>query len=103
MTIITSLEHSTERTKQGYSVLKDGIIKCGNCNKNLLSVIKIQENNQQHNIKVDCPYCNDESFWYKIDGKICIQPCDGLSMVDMNTDIKDEIHFTEIKVIKNGK
>jgi DNA-directed RNA polymerase subunit RPC12/RpoP len=92
---------SSER--HNYTILKDDIVKCANCNKPLLDVLKIQEDtNIISTIKVECPYCSDSSFWYKISGKIYIQSHEGLSITDMpiEKDNNGVIH-SNIKVIIN--
>jgi len=90
----------TTREKLNYSILKDETIKCANCNKDLISIIKVKENqNQQSAIKALCPYCNDSSFWYRISGQIYLQAVDGLSIVDMPVKVQNGVIFTTIEVI----
>ena len=101
-TVIKATLDQVEKEKIGYTLLKQDVIKCGNCNKPLVSVIMVQNNDDRHAIKAYCPYCKDCSFWYQITGKICIQAVEGLSMIDMPTNIRNGINFTEIKVAKNG-
>jgi DNA-directed RNA polymerase subunit RPC12/RpoP len=101
--IKTPVDFEVEREKQGYELLKDDTIKCGNCSKPLISVIKVREEDTTTNIKATCPYCNDSSFWYQIKGKIFIQAVEGLAMADMPMKIQNGIQFTTIKVVKDGK
>ena len=101
--VIKATVEERDRESCGYKLLKSDIIQCANCGKKLLSIIKIKDNEERHRLKAGCAYCNDESFWYHIDGKICVQPLDGLSMDEMSTKVQNEINFTTIKVIKNER
>ena len=99
--LMASVEQK-ERESQGFLLIKDDIIKCANCGIDLLCVLKVKDENVETAIRVDCPYCGDGSFWYKISGKIYIQAAEGLSIKDMPINIRNGIRFTDIKVIKHG-
>ncbi len=100
--IKTPVDFDVEREKRGYSLIKKDQIKCGNCQRPLIDLIKIKEDKEiETAIRAYCPFCNDCSFWYKISGKICIQAVEGLSILDMPMDIRNGIRFTNIKVVKN--
>lgn len=95
------VDQDVEREKRGYQILQDTIIKCANCQKELVEVIKIKENKKIKNaIKALCPYCNDCSFWCQITGEIALQAVEGLYMIDMPMDIRNDVRFTTIKVAK---
>jgi len=100
--IIVEQKEYNNDNHNDFNISKDDIIICANCNKQLLSVIKVKEDkNIQTAIRVQCPFCKDTSFWYKISGKIYIQSVEGLSITDMPVDIRNGIMFTNIKVKKN--
>lgn len=89
--------------QQGYSLLKEDKIRCANCQKPLIEVIKVKEDSSINTaMRARCPFCGDKSFWYKISGKICVQAVDGLSIANSPVDIRNNIRFTNIEVVKNG-
>lgn len=88
--IISPVDTEVQKEKVGYSVITDKTITCSNCNKKLLSVVKILEDpNVKHEIKVFCPYCEDESFIYTTDGKLAIGPLDHTVIADMQCQAND--------------
>jgi DNA-directed RNA polymerase subunit RPC12/RpoP len=97
---LTTIKQSSE--KQGFLLAKEDTIKCANCNKSLIQVLQVKEDTSIiTSIVVECPYCSDTSFRYKISGKIYLQATEGNSIDTMPMDIKDGIRYTRIKVIKN--
>ena len=98
--LITPVEQK-EIEKQGYSLLQDDNIRCGNCDKPLVDIIKVKETDTSTAVKVHCPYCDDTSFWYKIKGKIYLQAVDGLHIASAPIEIKNEIIYSTIEVKKN--
>jgi DNA-directed RNA polymerase subunit RPC12/RpoP len=101
MTVIkASIDHNQEKQGHNYVLLKDDKILCANCNKELINVVKVKNNEEQHAIKSSCPYCNDESFWYQIDGKIFMLPMNNLRINNVTTNVRNSIKFTEIEVLK---
>ena len=100
--IVVPVDTEVERDKQDFVWIKEDKLICGNCYKPLLEVLKVKEDEKKVTaIRALCPYCHDQSFWYKISGKIYIQAMDGLSIADAPIDIRNDIMFTTIKVIKN--
>lgn len=97
--IITPIEQK-EIEKQGFSFLQDDIIVCGNCNKQLIQIIKVKNTDDTQAIKVSCPYCGDHSFWYKIKGKIYMQPKKDLFIYDAPVEIRGDILYSTIIVKK---
>lgn len=91
-----------DRTK-GYELLKEDNIKCANCKKKLVEIVKVKENESKvYEIKASCPFCGDSSFIYRISGQIFIQAASGVTIEDMPMEIVNEVMKTDIKVIKNG-
>lgn len=90
-----------DRTK-GYELLKEDNIKCANCKKKLVEIVKVKENeNKVYEIKASCPFCKDGSFIYRISGQIFIQAAPGVTIEDMPMEIINGVMKTDIKVIKN--
>ena len=90
--------------KKGYVLLKEDCIRCANCNKKLLEVIKVKEVKEMvREIKVNCPYCGDSSFLYRITGVVYTQAPDELSISDMPVDILENVIKMNVEVIKNVK
>lgn len=85
-----------------FLLAQENTIECANCRKALLHVLQgTGDDSITTFILVECPYCGDSSFRSRAKGKIYIQAANGLSIADMPMDIKDNIRYTTIKVIKN--
>ena len=98
--VTSEVELDAEREKQGYDLLKEDTIKCADCRKTLIEVIKVKEDkNQQKIIDVYCP-CGGSSFLYVIEGVTYLQAAKGLAIDDMPTEVKDGVTHMTIKVIK---
>ena len=91
-------QYVSKRKKHGYSLIEDKIIKCPNCLKELVQIIKVKNEDKINKISVVCPYCNEESFKHTIEGQILINPCQNIKMVDMKTDLKDDVYQAKIMV-----
>ena len=62
--INTPVDLEVERPRHGYKILNDDIIKCADCNRKLIEVVKVREDIELvKKIKVICP-CGGESFLY---------------------------------------
>ena len=63
-------EHRTEEfVENGKKV----IIKCSNCDEELVEIWIVRPNAEiTSNIVAECPHCNDKSFMQTIDGQFCI-------------------------------
>lgn len=75
-----------EQELLGYKLIKEDHIKCGNCNKKLLTVAKVKESPQKNYFIVKCAYCGDKSFKYLIEGKVYVGAADNLVMARCDTD-----------------
>lgn len=98
--LITPVDTDVEREKKGYSVLEDSTIKCGDCGRKLVDVIKVLEDSSIVKIvKVSC-FCGGESFLYELTGNTYMQAAKGVAIVDMPTEIRDGTMHITIKVAK---
>lgn len=81
--------------KQGYEILQDDTIKCADCGKKLVDIIKVKEDDKIVKIiKAQCP-CGGESFIYEVLGHSYMQAAEGLVIGDMPTELIDgNIHIT---------
>lgn len=59
------------------------IIKCANCCKELVHIVKIEENDTLYEVDASCPFCGDGSFTHNITGQTQIFPPDNLYIIDM--------------------
>jgi len=84
----------------GYTLLQEDTIKCADCGKKLVDVIKVKENQTLMKVvTVECP-CGGSSFVYEITGETYLQAAKGREIGDMPTDIIDDVIHLTIKVIK---
>ena len=95
--LLTPVEQK-EYEERGYALLKEDTIKCADCGKSLLEVIKVKEGPQIKEIKALCP-CGGSSFIYRIEGESYFQVCEKLSIEDVPTEIHDGIIQMEVQVI----
>jgi hypothetical protein len=84
---------------KGYKILKDDTIKCADCGKKLVDIIKVKENESLRKvISARCP-CGGESFLYVITGETYMQASEGRAITDMPTEVKDGIVHMTVEVI----
>lgn len=88
------------RESLGYVLIKEDHIKCANCSKKLLTLIKVAENETKNYFIVKCPYCGDKSFKYEVIGKIYAGAAEGLAIIDCNTDNPKKNLFINIVDMK---
>jgi len=93
--LITPIEQ-VEYKQNGYILLKEDKIKCGDCNKLLIEIIKVKDNDGVKEIEALCPYCGGSSFLYRIEGETFFQACDPLCINNIETDFINNI--TRMKV-----
>jgi len=98
--LMTPVEGEVEREKRGYKLLEDRTIKCADCGKKLVEVVKVTEQEFKKTIKAICP-CGVSSFIYEVLGQTLMQPAEGMIIEDMPTEVDDDnvMHIT-VKVIK---
>lgn len=97
--ILSTLDQ-VEREKKGYEILEDKMIKCGDCDKKLVNVVKIKESSKQNIILVNCPYCGGTSFKYRSEGEIIMQAVPGLIIDKIDTDTIGQTFSTIIDLVK---
>jgi len=86
--------------KQGYEILQDDTIKCADCGKKLVDIIKVKEDETQVKvIKAECP-CGGESFLYEIVGHTYMQASEGRVIGDMPTEVIDNVMHITVKVVQ---
>lgn len=76
--------------------ISQDVIKCANCYKELVHIVKIEENDTVYEVDASCPFCGDGSFTYAITGQNQIFPPDDLYVIDMpvNCDNKDKYQMS---------
>lgn len=91
-------------TNEGYEVLQEDVIKCANCYKPLVEVVKVKEDPARTNVIVaKCPFCGDSSFRYKITGRLYIGNVEGTVIDDCPVDKVGDTFYSTIKVSKDVK
>lgn len=87
---------------RGYELLHSDTIKCANCKKPLIDIIKVKDNvHVIKEIQCSCPFCDDGSFKYKIVGETYMQASKGVILTDIDTGYIDNIIILNIKVMKD--
>lgn len=84
--LMASVDNEVKKTKKGYQVLEEHILKCANCGKDLIQILKVQENDQIQEIESECPFCGDSSFVKEVSGKIYIYSLEGVVIIDSPTE-----------------
>lgn len=98
--LITPVDLEVEREKHGYKILKDDTIKCADCGKKLVDIIKVKEDESQRKaIDAECP-CGGSSFLYIITGHTYMQASEGRAIGDMPTEVKHGVMHMTVKVIQ---
>lgn len=97
--LITPVDQ-VEHEKQGCVLLKEDVIKCADCGKKLLNIIKVKESSTIKEIEALCPYCSGSSFLYRVEGETFFQAYNKLAIDDMSVDTIDNITKMKVKVIK---
>lgn len=93
---------SIDREEGVYDLLFEDSIKCANCDSKIVDVIKVQENKEkQLQIIAECPFCGDSSFLYEIKGVVYLQATDGITIVDMPTEVDNNRTKMIIRCVKN--
>ena len=101
--ILTTVEQRSFE-KRGLQVLTEDIIQCANCHESLIQILKVKENpSKTYIIIAECPFCNDTSFRYKVDGDIYMSSVDKTVIDDIIMENKDGAIHSKVKVIKNVK
>jgi hypothetical protein len=89
-----------DRELLGYVLIKEDNIKCANCSKKLLTLIKVSENSQKNYFIVKCPFCGDKSYKYEVNGKIYAGAYEGLVITNCETDVPTKDVFVNIVELK---
>lgn len=90
------------RGPMGFKLLEESHIKCADCGKKLVEIIKVKDEDRiVKNIKAQCPYCDGESFVFRVTGFSYIQAVEPLSIEDMPTEFEEDgtMHIT-VEMIK---
>lgn len=96
--LITSVDTEVEREKLGYQILQDDTIKCADCGKKLINIIKVKEDDSiVKDITVKC-YCGGSSFKYRIAGHTYMQAVQGVTITNMPTNIDGETNIMKITI-----
>lgn len=95
---MTEFKLKTKFKKMGYSIINEDTIKCPDCLKELIQIIKVKESPKINKIMVVCPYCGEESFWHTISGEILINPCEKIKLIDVDTQVDVDMYTSKIKV-----
>lgn len=96
--LMTPVEEK-EYEKRGYALLKEDVIKCADCGRTLLDIIKVKEGDIIKELEAICP-CGGSSFIYRIVGESYFQACPGLSIEDIDMDFEDEVTTMKVKVVE---
>jgi hypothetical protein len=97
-------ETLVKRTKHDLHILQEDTIKCANCSKALIQVIKVKEDpSRVHAIMATCPFCGDSSFRYKIDGRIYVGHVPGTSILNYPIENINGVLYSTVKVAIDGK
>jgi len=95
-------EYEPEPKNRGYELLRKDVIRCANCKKPLVDVIKVKEDiNLIKETKANCPYCGDESFVYRTTGEVFMQASDGVSIVNPKVEFVNNIIKQYMEMMKN--
>ena len=49
--------------------LEDIEVKCADCEKTLLQLVRVQQTEEKKKLIVDCPFCDGESWLVELSGK----------------------------------
>lgn len=74
-------------------------ICCSNCNKKLLIVYVKDFGEELYKLAVDCPFCGDKSFYYEVKGWFRYVPADGVTLINMDMDDKNNKVIFKTKAI----
>tara|TARA_R110000824_G_scaffold129516_1_gene290898 strand:+ start:119 stop:406 length:288 start_codon:yes stop_codon:yes gene_type:complete len=89
-----------ERLKQMIeSDLQELDIKCADCDKSLLNMVRSRETGQTQQLIVNCPFCDGQSWTQKLVGKYYQKAPEGLMLGGM--DLKDGLYKLNME-IKNA-
>jgi len=96
--LVSPVDVDVEREKRGYEVLEEKIIKCADCGKKLVEIIKVHDDPTKKRIQCECA-CGGGSFIYEVEGKTYIMAVEGRTISDMPMDIIDGVMHITVKVI----
>lgn len=103
MTDLIATVDLTTKESLGYKIIKEDHIRCGNCNKKLLNVIKVKDSPIKNYLIVVCPYCSDKSFKYLVEGKMYVGAADKLVISKSDTDCPVENTFVSVISMEKEK
>ena len=95
--LMTPVEEKEYKAK-GYALLKEDVIKCADCGRSLLDIIKVKDSTTEKEIEALCP-CGGSSFIYRMVGESYFQVVQGLHIEDIIMD-NDNITKMKVKVIE---
>ena len=81
------------------SDLQELDIKCADCDKSLLKMVRSRETEKVQQLIVNCPFCNGQSWKQELVGKYYQAAPEGLMLGDMNE--KDGFYTLNME-IKNA-
>ena len=73
--------------------LEDVEVKCADCDKTLLQLVRVQITEERQKLIVDCPFCDGESWLVELSGKNFQSPPEGLLLGEMEEDEEEENFF----------
>jgi len=81
--------------------LEDVEVKCADCDKTLLQLVRIRPSEEEQKLVVDCPFCDGESWITELSGKYFQSPPEGLLLGEMEEE-EEENSFRLIMEIEDA-
>jgi len=73
--------------------LEDAEVKCADCEKTLLQLVRIKQSEEKQKLIVECPFCDGESWIVELSGKYFQAPPEGLMLGEMEEEEDEESFF----------
>jgi len=81
--------------------LEDVEVKCADCDKALLQLVRVQQSEEKQKLVVECPFCDGESWIVELSGKYFQAPPEGLMLGEMEEQ-EEENSFRLIMEIEDA-
>lgn len=82
---------------QGYTLKDQKIIRCNNCSKDLIDIIKVKDSDVEIVVQGLCTKCGEKTFKKSFKGKVYIVPCDGVEFIDTESD--GDLNLVKVKIL----
>ena len=82
--------------------LKDVEVKCADCDKTLLMLVRIRPSEEKQKLIVECPFCDGESWITELSGKYFQSPPEELMLGEMEEEEEEENFFRLTMEIKDA-